>query len=120
MCRVNLAYGGDDITIVLAALLERSSFPYRDLDLAKAQDWIMLDNLKIRISTLEEVSLTPFAGLRAHFADTGPAPCGKYALGFLQPPAGRAHAEVPVANVRREYSRSSGEALDLKQGGTYG
>lgn len=53
---MELAYGGDDITIVLAALLQRSSFPYRELDLAKAQDWIMFDNLKIRICTLEEVS----------------------------------------------------------------
>lgn len=60
--RITLSYGGDDVTVALKALLERSSFPYRDLDLAKAQDWIMLDQLKIRICTLEEhlVANTPW------------------------------------------------------------
>jgi actin-related protein len=54
--RINLAYGGDDITTALSAILAKSSFPYRDLNLARSQDWIMMDNLKIKICTLEEVS----------------------------------------------------------------
>lgn len=60
--RITLNYGGDDITIALKALLERSSFPYRDLNLARPQDWIMLDELKMRICTLEEhlVANTPW------------------------------------------------------------
>lgn len=60
--RINLSFGGDDVTAALMALLERSSFPYKDVDLARAQDWIMLDNLKIRICTLEEhlVANTPW------------------------------------------------------------
>lgn len=60
--RVILNYGGDDVTIALTALLQRSSFPYKDLDLARAQDWLMMDNLKIRICTLEEhlVANTPW------------------------------------------------------------
>lgn len=52
---MSLAYGGDDITTSLAAILSRSAFPYRELDLAKSQDWLMMDNLKIKICTLEEV-----------------------------------------------------------------
>ena len=55
MSRINLAYGGDDITKSLTAMLQKSSFPYRELDLAQSQDWIMMDNLKIKICTLEEV-----------------------------------------------------------------
>lgn len=53
---MSLAYGGDDITTALAAILKHSAFPYRDLDLAKSQEWLMMDNLKIKICTLEEVS----------------------------------------------------------------
>ena len=56
-CRINLAYGGDDITTVLTTMLQRSAFPYKELDLAKSQEWLMMDNLKIKICTLEEVSL---------------------------------------------------------------
>jgi actin-related protein 8 len=60
--RITLNYGGDDVTIALKALLERASFPYRDLDLSKPQDWLMLDELKTRICTLEEhlVANTPW------------------------------------------------------------
>lgn len=36
-------------------MLQRSAFPYRGLDLARNQDWLMMDNLKIKICTLEEV-----------------------------------------------------------------
>jgi hypothetical protein len=56
MTRINLAYGGDDITTALSAILAKSSFPYRDVNLARSQDWILMDNLKIKICTLEEVS----------------------------------------------------------------
>lgn len=50
-----LNYGGDDITTVLCEMLTRSAFPYRDLDLGRSQEWKMMDNLKIKICTLEEV-----------------------------------------------------------------
>lgn len=51
-----LNYGGDDVTIALAHLLERAAFPYKEVDLARAQDWLLVDGLKSRICTLEEVS----------------------------------------------------------------
>ncbi|KIR26869.1 nuclear protein [Cryptococcus deuterogattii 99/473] len=52
--RVKLNYGGDDITSALTHLLLASNFPYRELDLARSQDWLMMDNLKIKLCTLEE------------------------------------------------------------------
>ncbi|WWC61199.1 uncharacterized protein I303_103779 [Kwoniella dejecticola CBS 10117] len=60
--RIKLNYGGDDITSALVTLLQRSNFPYRELDLAKSQEWIMMDNLKNKICTLEEhlVANTPW------------------------------------------------------------
>ncbi|OCF41209.1 hypothetical protein I317_04955 [Kwoniella heveanensis CBS 569] len=60
--RMRLNYGGDDITAALVTILQRSNFPYRDLDLAKSQDWLMMDNLKNKICTLEEhlVANTPW------------------------------------------------------------
>lgn len=56
--RIQLNYGGDDITAALVALLQRSSFPYKELDLSRPQEALMMDNLKIKICTLEEVSDT--------------------------------------------------------------
>lgn len=53
---MQLAYGGDDITSAMTAILQRSAFPYKELDLARSQDWLMMDNLKIKICTLEAVS----------------------------------------------------------------
>ncbi|WWC69531.1 uncharacterized protein I206_103473 [Kwoniella pini CBS 10737] len=60
--RIKLNYGGDDITTALVTLLQRSNFPYRELDLARSQEWIMMDNLKNKICTLEEhlVANTPW------------------------------------------------------------
>ncbi|BEI91665.1 uncharacterized protein CcaverHIS019_0404850 [Cutaneotrichosporon cavernicola] len=60
--RMRLSYGGDDVTVALSALLQRASFPYKNLDLARTQDWIMMDNLKIKLATLEEhlVANTPW------------------------------------------------------------
>lgn len=54
--RIKLDYGGDDITAALVALLTRANFPYKELDLARAMDWAMMDKLKEKIATLEEVS----------------------------------------------------------------
>lgn len=54
--RIKLDYGGDDITAALVALLTRSNFPYKELDLGRAMEWAMMDKLKEKICTLEEVS----------------------------------------------------------------
>ena len=51
--------GGDDITELLYGLLRRIKFPYRELDLARGSDWQILEDLKSRLCTLAEVTLTP-------------------------------------------------------------
>lgn len=55
--RMVLSYGGDDITAALTAMLQKSNFPYKELDLSRPLQWQMMDNLKIKTITLEEVSL---------------------------------------------------------------
>lgn len=52
-----LGCGGDDITEFLWVLLGRISFPYRDVDLAKAYDWNVMEDLKAKLITLAEVCL---------------------------------------------------------------
>ena len=51
-----LAYGGDDITDFLAQLLLRTSFPYKELNLNRAYEWDMVNELKEKICVLSEVS----------------------------------------------------------------
>lgn len=50
-----LNMGGDAITEFLYVLLEKINFPYRDLDLARAYDWNVMEDLKARLCTLAEV-----------------------------------------------------------------
>ena len=54
---MNLNVGGDDITEFLYVLLERISFPYKEINLARSYDWAVLEDLKARICTLSEVGL---------------------------------------------------------------
>jgi actin-related protein 8 len=53
--RILLNVGGNDITEFLYVLFERIGFPYRDLDLARSYDWNVMEDLKSRITTLDEV-----------------------------------------------------------------
>ncbi|KPV74531.1 uncharacterized protein RHOBADRAFT_15770, partial [Rhodotorula graminis WP1] len=52
--RMVLDFGGDDITRFLMTLLQRLSFPYKDIDLAKWHDWIVVEELKERLVVLSE------------------------------------------------------------------
>lgn len=54
---MSLNMGGDDITEFLFVLLERIAFPYREVNLAHAYDWNILEDLKFRMCTLTEVCL---------------------------------------------------------------
>ncbi|THG98270.1 hypothetical protein EW026_g3894 [Hermanssonia centrifuga] len=49
-----LNMGGDDITEFLYVLLQKINFPYRELDLARAYDWNVIEDLKGRLCTLAE------------------------------------------------------------------
>ncbi|KIY53353.1 actin-like ATPase domain-containing protein [Fistulina hepatica ATCC 64428] len=53
-CLMSLNMGGDDITEFLYVLLSRIDFPYRDMDLTRACDWKMLDELKAKMCTMTE------------------------------------------------------------------
>ncbi|KIK61712.1 hypothetical protein GYMLUDRAFT_42744 [Collybiopsis luxurians FD-317 M1] len=55
--RMSLNLGGDDITEFLYVLLERISFPYKDIDLARSYDWKVMEDLKARLCTLLEVDV---------------------------------------------------------------
>ncbi|KAI0047018.1 hypothetical protein FA95DRAFT_1473176, partial [Auriscalpium vulgare] len=52
--RMFLNMGGDYITEFLYVLLDRIGFPYRDINLARAYDWSVLEDLKARLCTLAE------------------------------------------------------------------
>jgi len=52
--RMTLNMGGDDITEFLYVLLEKISFPYRDVDLVRSYDWNVMEDLKARLCTLAE------------------------------------------------------------------
>ena len=54
--RMSLSVGGDDITEFLYVLLDKISFPYREVDLARSYDWAVIEDIKGRICTLSEVS----------------------------------------------------------------
>ncbi|KAF5387332.1 hypothetical protein D9757_005799 [Collybiopsis confluens] len=55
--RMSLNLGGDDITEFLYVLLDRISFPYKDIDLARSYDWKVMEDLKVRLCTLLEVDV---------------------------------------------------------------
>ncbi|TNY24394.1 nucleus protein [Rhodotorula diobovata] len=52
--RMVLDFGGDDITHFLMTLLHRLSFPYKEVDLAKWYDWVVVEELKERLVVLSE------------------------------------------------------------------
>ncbi|WFC99399.1 actin-like protein arp8 [Malassezia yamatoensis] len=58
--RIALAYGGRDISLFFGEVLQRSSFPYRELDVSnRLADLALLESLKERFATLlpNQVSL---------------------------------------------------------------
>ncbi|EPY53461.1 actin-like protein Arp8 [Schizosaccharomyces cryophilus OY26] len=44
--RINIKYGGDDITLLFAKLLTKSHFPYHEMDLSLPYDWNLMQSLK--------------------------------------------------------------------------
>ncbi|GAA6059741.1 hypothetical protein JCM10212_001949 [Sporobolomyces blumeae] len=52
--RMVLDFGGDDITSFMHTLLLRNGFPYREADLTKWYDWIVLEDIKERSVVLSE------------------------------------------------------------------
>ncbi|GAA5890149.1 hypothetical protein JCM6882_009242 [Rhodosporidiobolus microsporus] len=52
--RMVLDFGGDDITAFLLTLLLRINFPYKEADLTKWYDWVVIEDLKERLVVLSE------------------------------------------------------------------
>lgn len=48
--RIQLPYGGDDVTRLFIQLLQRNAFPYK-IDLRRIHDWQLADTLKVRYCT---------------------------------------------------------------------
>lgn len=55
-----LDFGGDDVTQFLHTLLMRTGLPYRDADLTRWYDFIVIEDLKERMVVLSEVCWTVF------------------------------------------------------------
>ena len=57
--RITLSIAGDEITEFLYRLLQRIQIPYAaELDLARSYHWQVLEDLKARLCTLNEVAVT--------------------------------------------------------------
>ncbi|KAJ3180741.1 actin-like protein arp8 [Geranomyces variabilis] len=53
--RLNLKYGGDDVTAFLMKVLSKSAFPYKEYDAkTNAHDWSLADELKEKFCTYNE------------------------------------------------------------------
>ncbi|KIJ55715.1 hypothetical protein M422DRAFT_151102 [Sphaerobolus stellatus SS14] len=55
--RITLNMGGNDITDFLLALLQRIDFPYKEADLSRLYDWKLMEELKSKICTLQEMDV---------------------------------------------------------------
>ncbi|KAK9459618.1 uncharacterized protein V1516DRAFT_708637 [Lipomyces oligophaga] len=55
--RVNLSYGGDDITLAMTKLLQLSQFPYKELDLSRQFDWTLMEDIKARFATANDAEI---------------------------------------------------------------
>jgi actin-related protein 8 len=66
--RIQLAIGGDDITSVLAGMLRKQNFPYKDLNLNCTWEWQMIEQLKEDMLVLSEgdVGLNSFTFFVRH------------------------------------------------------
>jgi hypothetical protein len=51
-----LDFGTDDITEFLYVLLRRINFPYKEAELNRSYDWNLMEDLKSKVNTLDEVS----------------------------------------------------------------
>lgn len=55
--RVNLKYGGDDVTTAFGRMLLRAQFPCRDLRLTEITDWELLEDLKAKYCTTNDTGI---------------------------------------------------------------
>ncbi|PWW73583.1 actin-like ATPase domain-containing protein [Tuber magnatum] len=71
--RLNLKYGGQDVTIALMKMMLSYSFPYRDINLWRRYDFLLAEELKAKYATLNDSDISVQAHdfhLRAPEQDT--------------------------------------------------
>lgn len=56
--RINLRFGGDDITSAFIKMLQNSQFPYAEVDLSKQYDWALANELKKKFCTCNDADIT--------------------------------------------------------------
>jgi actin-related protein 8 len=56
--RVNVQFGGDDVTRAFAKLLLRSNFPYSSMDINRTYDWQLAEELKRKFVTTNDADVT--------------------------------------------------------------
>ncbi|KAK6353224.1 actin-like protein arp8 [Orbilia brochopaga] len=55
--RLNLKFGGDDVTTVFMQMLLMNSFPYSDINLLRRYDYLLAEDLKIKHTSLNEADV---------------------------------------------------------------
>lgn len=56
--RLNLKYGGADVTEVFIKMLLFNCFPYRDVNLKRRYDWLLAEELKHKFCTMNEAEIS--------------------------------------------------------------
>ncbi|CAI7649814.1 unnamed protein product [Penicillium palitans] len=57
--RVNLKYGGQDVTETFVKMMLHDHFPYADINLRRRHDFLLAEELKKNICTMNEASVSP-------------------------------------------------------------
>jgi actin-related protein 8 len=57
--RVNLKYGGQDMTEAFVKMMLHDHFPYADINLRRRHDFLLAEELKKNICTMSEASVSP-------------------------------------------------------------
>ncbi|GMM37685.1 Arp8 protein [Saccharomycopsis crataegensis] len=55
--RIQLDYGGDDITKAFSKMIVQSGFPYKEFDYGNVHDWKLVNDLKEKFSTFEDANI---------------------------------------------------------------
>ncbi|KAK6539819.1 actin-like protein arp8 [Orbilia ellipsospora] len=55
--RLNLKFGGDDVTTTFMQMLLANSFPYSDINLFRRYDYLLAEDLKIKYASLNEADV---------------------------------------------------------------
>ncbi|EPS40460.1 hypothetical protein H072_5705 [Dactylellina haptotyla CBS 200.50] len=55
--RLNIKFGGDDVTTIFLQMLLTNSFPYSDINLLRRYDYLLAEDLKVKYTSLNEADV---------------------------------------------------------------